>query len=957
VNLADRADDLDARDPAGATLGATRRLMWMLVVPVLLLLGVLTMLQYRQQRTDAENGIERRVDERAQELAELVRPATEHVHDLRVMLESTWKEPPDAGPALRNALQRRRVNGENDGWSLDNAGPAEQERFGQVWWAPPNGSAPPIEWVRRAQAFVTQARVVHERNPGFEATWFAGTDDNTSFGYPWISTRRITETLGVPSLTAIAPIRAQATTRSRQRLETNPFERSKWGAPYTSQLHGKLVISHSAYVFVDGVHVGEVSVDVRLDDLQERMARWRSDDAHDWIVDERRMVLADSDNPLIGPSGAGQGNRVIASGLAERLPAGVEMAQVEAALEQPGRALHHNGWVLAAVARKDSPWAYVTLIPARALHARVVPSLLPNALIAVALLAMFVAGQWLLSRNFVGPALKVLAYLRGLSLQADAPAPRLGARWQPWLDAVTETFRRQRELQRRERQREAFKSAIVDNALAAIVATDADGRIVEFNPAAETMFGRQREDVLGHLVGEVIIPARYRADHDAGMQRMRMGGPARIMGKRVEMSALRADASEFPVEMVLWRTEADGQAHFTASLTDLSERRAAAQQIEQQREALRQSEKLGAMGSLLAGVAHELNNPLAIVMGRASLLEEKCADAPELRGDAQRIREAAERCGRIVRTFLNMARQKPTARRNVQLNDLARAAADMLAYTFRSHGIELQLELAPDLPEVSADADQIGQVVLNLLVNAQQALSAAGAARRVSVTTGVEARRDNREPRVWLRVADTGPGVPQPLREKIFEPFFTTKPEGIGTGLGLAVSRSLVRDHGGQLGLEGGAGGAAFRLSLPISGRADDGLEPVRPLVSDEAAAARILVVDDEAEIADLMRAMLEGAGFEVATAESGAVALELLDAARFDAVVSDLRMPDMDGAALWREVRTRHPALARRMLFVTGDTLSPGAEQFLAESRCTSLDKPFARADLIARVGMLLAD
>jgi CheY-like chemotaxis protein/two-component sensor histidine kinase len=361
------------------------------------------------------------------------------------------------------------------------------------------------------------------------------------------------------------------------------------------------------------------------------------------------------------------------------------------------------------------------------------------------------------------------------------------------------------------------------------------------------------------------------------------------------------------------------------------------------------------MGSLLAGVAHELNNPLAIVMGRASLLEEKCEHAPELRADAQRIREAAERCGRIVRTFLNMARQRPTERRNVALNDLVRAAVDMLGYTFRSHGIEVQLELAAELPDVQADADQIGQVVLNLLVNAQQSLASVAGERRVTVTSGVEERRDTREPRVWLRVADSGIGVSDDLREKIFEPFFTTKPEGIGTGLGLAVSRSLVREHGGQLGLEASIGGAVFRLSLPISGERDDSTEPGRLAPAEDAAAARLLVVDDEAELADLMRAMLEGAGFEVATAESGAVALELLGEARFDAIVSDLRMPDMDGAGLWRAVRERHPALARRMLFVTGDTLSPGAVQFLAESRCPSLDKPFARDDLIGRVHELL--
>ena len=510
---------------------------------------------------------------------------------------------------------------------------------------------------------------------------------------------------------------------------------------------------------------------------------------------------------------------------------------------------------------------------------------------------------------------------------------------------------------------EALKSAIVDHALVALITTDAVGRIVEFNPSAEAMFGRRRADVIGRRISDVAMPQRYRGPHEAGLLRMQNGEAPRVLGKRLELHALRADGSEFPIEMVLWRTDVSHAALYTASIVDLTERQTSAREIERQRDALRQSEKLSAMGSLLAGVAHELNNPLAIVMGRASLLEEKCVEQAELpaahlRNDAQLIREAAERCGRIVRTFLNMARSQPSERSSVPLNDMVRAAVDMLQYGYRTHGIELDIQLGEALPPVNADPDQIGQIVLNLLVNAQQALAGRSGSRRVTVQTGVEPRRETREPRVWLRVVDNGPGVTEVLRSRIFEPYFTTKPEGHGTGIGLAVSRSMAREHGGDLVLEPARGadeGASFRLSLPISGVAEAESVPGALPMPGASLTARVLVVDDEIELSALMRDMLEAAGYDVATAESGVVALELLATARFDAIVSDLRMPDMDGASLWRAVVKSHPSLARNMLFVTGDTLSPDARDFLRKSRCPALDKPFSKSDLLGKLAELL--
>ena len=956
-------------DPAISTLAATRRLIWLLVVPVLALLGVLTALQYWQHLREAESALSSAADDHAQDLATLARPAIDHVHDLQAMLESDWLAPPDAGPDLRQALSQRQVDGKPDGWTLDDAPEAARRRFGQVLWTEADGPPPDI-WLRRARAFVDQARIVHLRAPGFEASWFLAYNAPMSMGYPWQPISKVLETYGERRLVALNPLRAVGAAEERAWLDKHPGVTSQWGPANVTDLGGHLIVEHSALVVVGGELQGDVILDYRIDELQRRVVEWAGGTAatgRTWIVDERGRVLADSLQPL--SAGGQKAGAAIDVRLADRLPAGLPPTAMKSALAQPGVIVHEGGWAMLAAGRPGLPWTFVQAVPQSTLAARILPSLLPNGVIALALLAMFVGGQWALSRNFVDPALRVLAYLRGRSLDDSVSAPSLGKRWQPWLDAVTETFRLQRELQRRERQREAFKSAIVDHALAAIVATDESDAIVEFNPAAETMFGFKRADVLGRPAGEVLLPARFRGAYGSLRTGMAASGDGLVLGKRLESVSWRADGTEFPIECLLWRTEVAGAVFYTASCWDLTERRNAEGEIERQRDALRQSDKLSAMGGLLAGVAHELNNPLAIAMGRAAMLEEEL-DNPALRADARRIRDAAERCGRIVRTFLNMARSRPPRRGPVALNDLVRAAAEMLAYTYRSHGIELQLALDDNLPSVQADGDQVGQVVLNLLVNAQQALdgaadgSAAGQGAVVRLYTGVEAGGDSAC--VVLRVSDNGPGVPPALADRIFDSFFTTKPEGMGTGMGLPVSRQMARDHGGDLVLEPSSalGGASFCLRLPIAPSGDVGdagqvLSDRTPVgaIADESPAshARLLVVDDEPELGELMRSLLEGAGHEVATAESGAVALELLDTARFDLIVCDMRMPDMTGAALWQRVRESHPALARRMLFVSGDTLAVDAREFFERSGCGMLDKPFTKADLLARVAELL--
>ncbi len=932
--------------------------MWLLVVPVFLLLVVLSLVQYQQRLVEAKRDLMRRADARAQELDALARPAMHHVHDLARLLEVHWDQPPDAGPELAAALSPLRVAGEIDGWSLDNAPTHVRARLGQVWWAPPDRRAPETLWLRRAQAFVQVARVAQERAPGFEGAWFVAGDLNFSFGFPWVSSAQMLESMGLPSLRALEPLRRAGVQRAENRHAQGRVALPVWGEPYVGQLNGQLVQSHAAQLWRDGVYLGEVSIDVRLDAMQAQAARWRTEGSRVWVASNGGLVMADSGQALPEPARTGLGDSPVHVSLASRLPAGLTPQDLKELARQAGpegaAGLHEAaGWALVSAQRKGSPWLYLEATPVHQLRWAVLPTLLPNALLALALLAVFITGQWLISRWFVVPALAVLAYMRQLSVDAHTPIPALGPRWRGWVDAITETFANQRALQQRERGHEAFKSAMVDNAPMAIITQDAAGRVLEFNPAAEKLFGLSRAQAVGRPLPPAMLPA----------------GPAASTGADdavQETTGQRADGSPFPAQVQRFALPQEAGKYQITFITDLTARVAAARQIDSQREALRQSEKLSFMGGLLAGVAHELNNPLSVVMGRASMLEDKLnglAAADDAIADARSVHLAAERCSRIVRSSLNMARRKPAQRRPVQLADVVQSALDFMTYQLRGSSIEINQGLVDGLPVVQADPDQLSQVVVNLLVNAQQALAEQTAERRrsapprIEITSGLEAAQPGRQARVWLRVADNGPGVAASVREHLFQPFITTKAEDQGTGLGLSISANILREHGGSLVLEDSTQGACFRLSLPLSGALDESPRvPAAARSAEPAASGRVLVVDDEPDVADLMRAILEGAGLEVATAESGAVALEMLREARFDAVISDLRMPDMDGPTLWQAMTDHDPALARRTLFVSGDMLSGASQRWLHTQGLPSLDKPFAKEELLAAVRRLIA-
>lgn len=358
--------------------------------------------------------------------------------------------------------------------------------------------------------------------------------------------------------------------------------------------------------------------------------------------------------------------------------------------------------------------------------------------------------------------------------------------------------------------------AMIAASLDAVITIDESGAVIEFSEAAEHMFGYARDEALGQSIGELIVPEAMRARHESGFRRYSEKGEPRVLGQRLELQAKRKDNSEFPVELTLRQVDLIGRRLVTAYIRDLTAQRNAEQEIIRQREVLQRNEKLAAMGTLLAGISHELNNPLAIVVGQAQLLQETEQDARVLKR-ADKIRSAAERCATIINTFLAMARNQPPQCQPLDINQLVQRVLELLEPGLRSQHIELQLHFANDLPSVAADADQVHQVISNLIINAQQAMQDSPQ-KILRIESALDATAiNNDQGHITIRIQDSGPGITAEVQGRIFEPFFTTKAPGKGTGLGLAVCSGIIEAHGGRLELEQHSGsGACFCISLPL---------------------------------------------------------------------------------------------------------------------------------------------
>jgi PAS domain S-box-containing protein len=361
---------------------------------------------------------------------------------------------------------------------------------------------------------------------------------------------------------------------------------------------------------------------------------------------------------------------------------------------------------------------------------------------------------------------------------------------------------------------EARQGAILEAAYDAIITMDPQLNIREFNPAAERMFGRQRNDILGRSA-DILVTEANRGDIMSALRQYLTAGTGPLAGRQLEMRGLRADGADFPMELTVARTATDRGTVVTGFARDITERRA----LEEQ---LRQSQKLEAIGRLAGGVAHDFNNILMSIMGSADLLLMGMLEKESAHDEAAEIKQAVERGAGLTRQLLAFGRRQASTPRLLSLGEVVAGMEKMLR---RLIAIEVEFEMIrPAAPIiVMADPGQIEQVVLNLVVNARDAMPAGG---RVIVTVdeveldetaaiGIVEGKAGRYAR--LSVADTGTGIDDVTRAKLFEPFFTTKEQGKGTGLGLSIVYGIVRQSGGYINVVSELGkGAAFIVYLPV---------------------------------------------------------------------------------------------------------------------------------------------
>lgn len=492
-------------------------------------------------------------------------------------------------------------------------------------------------------------------------------------------------------------------------------------------------------------------------------------------------------------------------------------------------------------------------------------------------------------------------------------------------------------IERALRASEARHRRLVETSPYAIYEIDTAGIFVQVNSAAAELLARTTTEIIGMDFRE-IVPADELPAAESALGAL-VSRAASVV--ELELHVVRPSGERRLVSLRATIVEQRGRIVGSNGIArDITEER-------ERDEALRRAERLAGLGTLIGGVAHELNNPLQAISAFAEMLVDEIDD-PELCSRADLIQREAERASRIVSSLRRLARdtQKTSERTLVDVNDVVRHVLQIRSYTLQTANIAVVEQLEPVLPPVMASRGELEQVLLNLVVNAEQALTASDSDRILTVST----RRERGS--VVASVKDSGPGIPRDQLGRIFDPFYTTKSPGDGTGLGLSLAHSIVTEHGGALRVRSAPGsGATFIVRLPDAEITEGPVTPDTGQAAPPGRALSVLIVDDESAIRDVLASFLRRRGHLVDTAAEGAAALAAVSArtpdTMFDVILSDLRMPGLGGDELMRRLRAIDPALLERVILMTGDAASDETVATLAQAGVPVIVKPFTLAEL----------
>jgi two-component system, NtrC family, sensor kinase len=493
-----------------------------------------------------------------------------------------------------------------------------------------------------------------------------------------------------------------------------------------------------------------------------------------------------------------------------------------------------------------------------------------------------------------------------------------------------------------------FRHLIEQNADGVLI-IDGQGLIRYANPAAETLMGRTRERLLGQPFGYPL------ANHH-----------------KVEIDIVRQSGSavaEMHTAEILWA----GETSYLASLRDITERKQLEQTLRQRNEELTQlhdalrdkmrhlketqarlsqQEKLAAIGKLVAGLAHEMNNPLASIVLRAQLLQQD-NNNQAVQHDLAEIVAQSQRLSQLVHSLLDFSRPITTEKKYVNVNAVVEEALSFMAYDLQSHYINRVTRLGDELPLVVGDDLKLQQILINIINNAWYAMYKAHGFGTLTITTEYKAMAARNNPAfpegaVRVSVQDDGPGISENAQSRIFDPFFTTKPVGEGTGLGLALVHSMVTEQKGQVWVRSQPGhGTTFILEFPASlsaavGEGENVVGETAVFPPTTITNARILVLDDETSLLNALVEILTRSGYLVEGLTDARTALAKLAHHEYHLLICDLMMPGLNGMDFYHEAITAHPGIKEKFVFITGNTVSPSSQKFFQDTEAAYLSKPF---------------